>query len=122
MINPDREAYFVISVVSKLVCMHPQTIRHYEDIGLVTPARTDGNIRLYSMNDVEKLKQIRRLTKDLGVNLAGVEVIINMLEKMEDIRQEKEREIENIRQYFEEEVRYLRKKMQEEVKNDEEEG
>lgn len=84
------EPKYVISVAARLVDLHPQTLRHYENIGLVTPSRTEGNIRLYSQRDVERLHKISRLIDDLGVNLAGVEVILRMGERMEQIQREME--------------------------------
>lgn len=74
---------FVISVAARLVEMHPQTLRYYERAGLIKPQRSSGSIRLYSQRDIERLKKIARLVDDLGVNLAGVEVIINLTEKLE---------------------------------------
>lgn len=74
---------FVISVAARLVEMHPQTLRYYERAGLIKPKRSRGSIRLYSQRDIERLKKIARLVDNLGVNLAGVEVIINLTEKLE---------------------------------------
>ncbi len=88
----SSQPYFVISVVSKMLNIHPQTIRHYERLGLINPHRTDGNVRLYSQNDIDKLEQICSFT-ELGINLAGVEVIINLLEKMEQTRLQMEDEM-----------------------------
>lgn len=82
------EPRYVISVVTKLIDLHPQTLRHYESLGLVVPRRSKGNIRLYSQREVEQLRKITRLTRDLGVNLAGVEVILNMTERIESLQEE----------------------------------
>src|SRR5436190_23523970 len=71
-------AAFVISVAARLVGVHEQTLRYYERAGLVEPARSKGRIRLYSLRDLERVRQIRRLTDDMGVNLAGVEVIMRL--------------------------------------------
>jgi MerR family transcriptional regulator/heat shock protein HspR len=79
---------YMISVAARLVQCHPQTLRQYEDLGLLEPVRTPTNQRLYSDGDVERARQIRRLTRDLGVNLAGVEVVLDLLDKMESLRQE----------------------------------
>jgi MerR family transcriptional regulator/heat shock protein HspR len=79
----QKEAYFMISVVSRRFDVHPQTLRLYEREGLLKPSRTEGNTRLYSEEDVERLSRILRLTRELGVNLAGVEVILQMQEAME---------------------------------------
>jgi len=81
------EPMFVISVAARLVEMHPQTLRYYERAGLLKPKRSRGSIRLYSERDIERLKKIARLVDDLGVNLAGVEVIINLTEKLELMQQ-----------------------------------
>jgi MerR family transcriptional regulator/heat shock protein HspR len=78
----DRAA-FMISVVSEQYQIHPQTLRLYEREGLLKPSRTEGNTRLYTEKDLERLEVILSLTRDLGVNLAGVEIILNMREKME---------------------------------------
>lgn len=82
----DDEPCFVISVAAKLVQLHPQTLRYYDRIGLICPSRTSGRIRLYSQRDIEALRKIARLTDDLGVNLAGVEVILNMSERIEELQ------------------------------------
>lgn len=80
--------YFMISVVSKAYGIHPQTLRLYEREGLLKPSRTEGNTRLYSEEDLRRLEVILNLTRDLGVNLAGVEIILNMRRKMEQMQQE----------------------------------
>ena len=74
---------YVISIAARIVGMHAQTLRQYERIGLVEPKRSRGNIRLYSQADVARLRQVQRLINDLGVNLAGVEVILRMNERMQ---------------------------------------
>ena len=76
----------MISVVAEMFEVHPQTLRAYEREGLLRPSRTDGNTRLYSEDDLERIELILRLTKDLGVNLAGVEVILNMRERMGEMQ------------------------------------
>ena len=81
----DKEAYYMISVVSRRFSVHPQTLRLYEREGLLKPSRTDGNTRLYSDEDLARLSRILRLTRELGVNLAGVEVILQMQETMESM-------------------------------------
>ena len=85
----DQPVY-VISIAARMVGMHAQTLRQYERIGLVEPKRTGGNIRLYSRADVARLRQVQRLISDLGVNLAGVEVILRMNEKMREMESELE--------------------------------
>jgi MerR family transcriptional regulator/heat shock protein HspR len=102
----------MISVVSEMLGIHPQTLRIYEREGFIKPKRSDGNTRLYSEEDVEKLEMILRLTRDLGVNLAGVEVILSMREKMENMRKEMEETIVHLRDELEREIR-----RREELKN-----
>jgi len=80
------KAYFMISAVAQKYQIHPQTLRLYEREGLLKPSRTEGNTRLYSEEDLEQLETILTLTRDLGVNLAGVEIILNMREKMGDMQ------------------------------------
>ena len=82
------KAYYMISAVSQKYNIHPQTLRLYEREGLLTPSRTDGNTRLYSEDDLERLETILNLTRDLGVNLAGVEIILNMRAKIEQMQGE----------------------------------
>jgi MerR family transcriptional regulator/heat shock protein HspR len=84
----DNEPCFVISIAAQLLEVHPQTLRYYERAGLVQPSRSRGNIRLYSQRDIARLRLIQRLMGDLGVNLAGVEVIINMTERIEELEAE----------------------------------
>lgn len=81
-------SFFVISVVSRLTGLHTQTLRYYERAGIVAPSRSKGNIRLYSLTDVERIKQVKTLIDDLGVNLAGVEVILRMGERMRELQKE----------------------------------
>jgi MerR family transcriptional regulator/heat shock protein HspR len=78
----------MISVVAKNYSIHPQTLRLYEREGLLKPSRTDGNTRLYSDDDLRQLEVILNLTRDLGVNLAGVEIIMNMRRRMEEMQRE----------------------------------
>ena len=91
------EPVYAISVAARLCDMHPQTLRLYERIGLVKPSRLDNRNRLYSDRDIERLKKIQRLTQDLGVNLAGVTVIFNLLEQMDTMREEMESELDRLR-------------------------
>ena len=81
---------FAIAAAAELAGMHPQTLRGYEKLGLVHPRRADNRNRLYSESDIERLRQIQRLTRDLGVNLAGVEVILDLLDRIEHLRAEVE--------------------------------
>jgi len=82
------QAFYMISIVSRRFDVHPQTLRLYEREGLLKPSRTDGNTRLYSDEDLQRLETILSLTRDLGVNLAGVEIVLNMRQKMEDMQRE----------------------------------
>lgn len=83
----------MIGVAARLCGVHPQTLRTYERMGLVCPAREKEKNRLYSQTDVERVKQIQRLTQDLGVNLAGVEVILRLLDQIEEIRADTEEQV-----------------------------
>jgi len=83
-------------VAARIVELHPQTLRHYENLGLVNPTRSRGNRRLYSERDLERLRLICRLTSDPGVNLAGVEVILNMTEQLRRVREDMARREERL--------------------------
>ena len=96
---------FMISVVSEMLGIHPQTLRLYEREGFIKPKRSGGNTRLYSEEDVEKLEMILRLTRELGINLAGVEVILSMREKMEQMQREMDETIVQLREELEREIR-----------------
>ncbi|MCH5322513.1 MAG: helix-turn-helix transcriptional regulator [Helicobacter sp.] len=87
------EPVYLISVVAKILSIHPQTLRQYEREGLVEPGRTDGKMRLYSQRDIDKIKTILRLTRDLGVNLAGVDIILRLKDRLDD----QDKEIEELR-------------------------
>ena len=83
-----NEPIFMISIVAQMLHIHPQTLRLYEREGFIKPSRTQGNTRVYSEEDVEQLKMIRRLTRDLGINLAGVQVIMDLKKKIEEMQKE----------------------------------
>jgi MerR family transcriptional regulator/heat shock protein HspR len=100
----------VISVAAKLVEMHPQTLRMYERLGLMNPARTENNIRLYSDEDIERCRQIQRLTS-VGLNLAGVEMVLDLLERMDAMRRELEEEMSERAKAMEQEITRLRREM-----------
>jgi len=100
-----EQRLFMISVVSEMLGIHPQTLRIYEREGFIKPKRSGGNTRLYSEEDVEKLEMILRLTRELGVNLAGVEVILSMREKMEQMQRATEDTIRQLRNEIEREIR-----------------
>jgi len=97
MKQKKEDATYMISVVSRRFNVHPQTLRLYEREGLLKPSRTEGNTRLYSEDDVERLSRILRLTRDLGVNLAGVEVILKMQEAIEGMEEEFNRLLASLR-------------------------
>ena len=93
-----EEPCFVISVAARIVGVQTQTLRYYESLGLVQPARTGGGQRVYSRRDVERVRRMRSLIDDLGVNLAGVEVVVNLLDRLQESDSEKRRlETENER-------------------------
>ncbi|MGD0907127.1 MAG: helix-turn-helix transcriptional regulator [Candidatus Acidiferrales bacterium] len=83
-------AGYMISAVAELYKLHPQTLRLYERVGLLKPSRSDGNTRLYTDSDLERLEVILTLTREMGVNLAGIEIILNMREKMAEMQRQME--------------------------------
>ncbi len=91
----DRTPRYIISIAAQLVSVHPQTLRMYERVGLVNPQRR-SNIRLYSDFDIARLRRVQRLINDLGVNLAGAEIIINMSEQIAEMRAEVEQLRRNV--------------------------
>ncbi len=97
-----EEPVYLISVVAKVLSIHPQTLRQYEREGLIEPSRTEGRMRLYSQKDIDKIKMILRLTRDLGVNLAGVDIVLQFKAQIDEM----EKEIEQMRK----ELSILRKK------------
>ena len=82
----DDEPCYVISIAARMVGMHQQTLRYYERAGLIQPKRTGGNIRMYSNLDIQRIRQAQRLIDDLGVNLAGVDIILRMGEQLREIQ------------------------------------
>lgn len=88
---PEDEPCYVISIAARLVGMHQQTLRYYERAGLVQPRRTNGNIRMYSNGDIQRIRQAQRLIDELGVNLAGVDIIMRMNEQIRELQAELER-------------------------------
>ena len=88
----------MISSVAESYQIHPQTLRLYERLGLLMPSRSDGNTRLYSEDDLQRLEVILTLTRELGVNLAGVDVILNMREKMEQLQKQVEEMVVFVRE------------------------
>jgi len=106
MVKGKRRLY-MISVVADMFEIHPQTLRAYEREGLIRPSRTEGNTRLYSDEDLERIDLILRLTKDLGVNLAGVEVILNMRDRMADLRGRMDELLQQVVRRMEQELQHL---------------
>ena len=96
MPNSDEPLY-LIGVAAKLCEMHPQTLRTYEKIGLVIPVRMGSKNRMYSQDDINKLKRIQEYTQNMGVNLAGVEVILDLLNKMDKMKAEHQAEVDRLR-------------------------
>ncbi len=98
--NQTDEPAFIISVAARMLGVHAQTLRYYERVGLLTPSRSQGRIRLYSQADINRIRQVQRLIDDLGVNLAGAEVIIDMSSKIRRLEEENEvlrRELQRLR-------------------------
>lgn len=99
--NEDRdEPAFIISVAARMLGVHAQTLRYYERVGLVVPSRSRGRIRLYSRADLDRVRQVQRLIDDLGVNLAGAEVIIDMSARLRALEEENaalRRELQRLR-------------------------
>ena len=91
------KAGYMISAVAELYQLHPQTLRFYERVGLLKPSRSQGNTRLYTDSDLERLEVILNLTRELGVNLAGIEIILNMRDKMGEMQSQMEAFIKFVR-------------------------
>ncbi len=83
-----EEPVYLISVVANILEIHPQTLRQYEKEGLIKPSRTQGRVRLYSQKDIDHIKMVLRLTRNLGVNIAGVDIILQLKEKMDEMQDE----------------------------------
>ncbi len=88
MLHHYDEPVYLISIVAKILNIHPQTLRQYERENLIKPSRSNGRVRLYSQRDIDKIKLILRLTRELGVNLAGVDIILRLKEQIEEMEQE----------------------------------
>ncbi len=108
----QKRALYMISVVADMFDIHPQTLRAYEREGLLRPARTDGNTRLYSEEDLQRIELILRLTKELGVNLAGVEVILNMRERMDEMQRHMNEMFQEMLRRMETEFKHLEQEQQ----------
>src|SRR5712664_1350275 len=100
MAKARSKAAYMISSVAEQYQIHPQTLRLYEREGLLKPSRSEGNTRLYTDDDLERLEVILKLTRDLGVNLAGVEIILNMREKMGDMQRQIEEFVSSLNTEF----------------------
>ncbi len=87
MVGRQGEPVFVISVAARLLEMHPQTLRKYEREGLILPSRTDGNLRLYSDRDIERLRQVKYLVEECGLNLAGVQLALQLTNRVRALRE-----------------------------------
>jgi MerR family transcriptional regulator, heat shock protein HspR len=107
MVDKDKPLY-VISVAAELVDMHPQTLRLYERKGLIEPSRSAGKTRLYSQRNIEQLRDIRRLTQELGVNLAGVEEIIKLRRSLDELQHRMERRIGTLQDRIQSEMASMR--------------
>lgn len=97
----DTEPRYVISIAARMLSIQTHTLRYYEKIGIIEPSRSRGNIRLYSERDIARLRQVKTLMDDLGVNLAGIEVILRMAQRMTELQRhmrELESEVERLRQ------------------------
>ena len=88
MMHRQDDPVYVISVAARMVNLHAQTLRTYERVGLLHPARSNGGVRMYSQQDIERLRLIRRLVEDLRVNLAGVDIVINMTKRINELNAE----------------------------------
>jgi len=88
MMHQYDEPVYLISIVAKILDIHPQTLRQYERENLICPSRSNGRIRLYSQRDIDKIKLILRLTRELGVNLAGVDIILRLKENVDEMESE----------------------------------
>ena len=88
--NIDNEPRYVISVAARIIGVQTYTLRYYEKIGIIEPSRSGGNIRLYSNRDIAQLRRVKTLMDDLGVNLAGVEVILRMAQRMAELQRQVE--------------------------------
>ncbi len=89
----ENQPVYMIGVAAQLCGVHPQTLRQYERLGLVVPARVGAKNRLYSENDIHRVRRIQHLTQDMGVNLAGVELILRLLDDIEEIRTDMEKQV-----------------------------
>ena len=99
------EPCFVISVAARIVGVHAQTLRHYERVGLIWPSRTGGRQRLYSMADIDRLRRLKALTEDMGLNLAGAEVALKLINRIEELEGEVKQLTETVKVLQRQELR-----------------
>jgi MerR family transcriptional regulator/heat shock protein HspR len=99
--NEDKEPRYGISIAARMVGVHNHTLRYYESVGIIEPYRSRGNTRLYSDSDIARLRQARTLMEDLGVNLAGVEVILRMLGRMAELQNRLEKKEADLKRLLE---------------------
>jgi MerR family transcriptional regulator/heat shock protein HspR len=97
----DTEPRYIISVAARMLDMQTHTLRYYEKVGVIEPRRSRGNVRLYSDRDIALLQRVKALVDDMGVNLPGVEVILRMMERMNEMQYELEQAHEELRKYGE---------------------
>ncbi len=115
----EQQPLYMIGVASRLCGVHPQTLRQYERLGLVVPARVGAKNRLFSEADIRRVQRIQRLTQDLGVNLAGVEIILKLLDQMEEARTEMEQVFDDYRQEAERRLQAMMSQSNVPVRKDE---
>ena len=115
----DQQPLYMIGVASQLCGVHPQTLRQYERLGLVVPARVGAKNRLFSEADIRRVQRIQRLTQDLGVNLAGVEIILKLLDQMDEARAEMEQMFDEYRQEAERRLQSMMSQSNVPVRKDE---
>ena len=104
----SNQPVYMIGVAAEMCGVHPQTLRQYERLGLVVPSRAGAKNRLYSDDDIHRVRRIQRLTQDMGVNLAGVDLILRLLDDMEDMRRDMEQQL---RDYLQEAERRIQQFM-----------
>lgn len=116
MMARDRtEPLYPIGIVAKMVDCHPQTLRLYERHGLLEPSRSEGNVRLYSDADVELIQQIQTLTQDMGINLAGVDLVLRMRDQIEEMTRQHQSALEQTRREIEKRFRDIIRSMEAEL-------
>jgi MerR family transcriptional regulator/heat shock protein HspR len=103
----ENQPVYMIGVAAQLCSVHPQTLRQYERLGLVVPSRAGAKNRLYSEEDIRRVRRIQRLTQEMGVNLAGVELILRLLDEMEEVKIDLEHQLANYIQEAERRIQQL---------------